>query len=145
MMTFPSQKNEAYFKYAEVFTPPAVVIEMILQPSIRDCLKEVDKTIFDPAVGEGQYPCLELVWKLFFGLDKLDEEYVLKALKSLYGIDIQSSSVEKTKQHMFQTVCDSYKFFTGKEFTRLEDAKEIIDKNFLCGDALKFMKELADF
>ena len=137
-----SKENVANF--AEVFTPPGVVFEMILQDGIRTCIADVDKTIFDPACGHGQFPCAELVWKMFFGLDKLSEDFVLRALKSLYGIDIQPDSVEKTKNHLIQTACDAYKFFTGDEFTRTDEARKILDKNFICGDSLKIMNKWAD-
>ena len=137
-----SKENVANF--AEVFTPPGVVFEMILQDGIRSCIADVDKTILDPACGHGQFPCAELVWKMFFGLDKLSEDFVLRALKSLYGIDIQPDSIEKTKNHLIQTACDAYKFFTGDEFTRTDEARKILDENFICGDSLKIMRKWAD-
>ncbi|MBR1645161.1 MAG: SAM-dependent DNA methyltransferase [Selenomonadaceae bacterium] len=135
--------TERVKKFAEVFTPPGVVFSMILQDGIRSCVADVDKTILDPAVGHGQYPCGELVWKMFFGLDRLNEEFVLRAIKSLHAIDIQPASVEIAKQHMIKTACDAYKFFTGKEFTRTDDARKILDENFICGDSLKIMRDWA--
>ena len=144
MMTYTTEKTDAYHKHAEVFTPPGVVFSMILQDSIRSCVADVDKTILDPAVGEGQFTCGELVWKLFFGLDRLNEEFVLRAIKSLHAIDIQPTSVEIAKQHMIKTACDAYKFFTGKEFTRTDDARKILDENFICGDSLKIMHDWTD-
>ena len=67
MMTLDRISKERANKFAEVFTPPGVVFEMILQDGIRACLADVDKTMFDPTCGEGQFPCSELVWKMFFG------------------------------------------------------------------------------
>lgn len=131
-------------KFAEVFTPPHVVFLMILQPGIRECLQGVDKTILDPATGEGQFPCCELVWKMFFNLGTLNEETVLRALRSLHAIDIQAPSVAKAKEHLLATIADAYKFFTGKEFTALDAAKEILDENFIVGDSLKIMKQWSD-
>ena len=131
-------------KHAEVFTPAGVVFDMVTQEGIRDCLKDVDKTIFDPAVGEGQFPCAELVWKMFYNIEKLDEEVALRALKSLYGMDIQPVSVDKARAHLLATIQDAYKFFTGKDFTELDAARSIILNNIQCGDSLKFMQNLAD-
>ena len=144
MMPVDTISKEQVAKFAEVFTPPGVVFYMILQDGIRACVADVDQTILDPACGHGQFPCAELVWKMFFGLDNLSENFVLRAIKSLHGIDIQATSVETTKNHLIQTACDAYKFFTGNEFTRTDDARKILDENFICGDSLKIMHEWSD-
>ena len=141
MMPVDRISKERAAKFAEVFTPPGTVFFMILQDGIRACVADVDKTIFDPACGHGQFPCAELVWKMFFGLERLNENFVLRALKSLYGVDIQPDSVTATKNHLIQTACDAYKFFTGNEFTRTNEARKILDENFICGDSLKIMRE----
>lgn len=143
MMPYTKNKSDAYRKYAEVFTPPGVVAFMVLNGGIRDCVRSVDKTILDPACGHGQFPCFELVCKLFYQVGRLDETVALRALKSLYGIDIQPASVEITRRHMIQTLTDAYKFFTGDDFTRLDEATEIVNENFICGDSLKFMRQCA--
>ena len=88
--------KERVAKFAEVFTPPGTVFFMILQDGIRACVADVDKTIFDPACGHGQFPCSELVWKMFFGLERLDEDFILRALKSLHGVDIQRRNDKKS-------------------------------------------------
>ncbi|MBR4032567.1 MAG: hypothetical protein IKP64_14145 [Selenomonadaceae bacterium] len=142
MMTYGTRGKEK--SHAEVFTPAGVVFEMILADGIRPLLQDVDKTILDPAVGQGQFPCAELVWKLFFAIDSLDEVKALRALKSLYGIDIQPSSVATTREHLLQTLCDAFNFFTGKKFSRLNVARMIVDDNFICGDSLKIMKQWAE-
>ena len=144
MMPVDTISKEQVAKFAEVFTPPGVVFYMILQDGIRACVADVDKTILDPACGHGQFPCSELVWKMFFGLDKLSEDFVLRAIKSLHGIDIQATSVETTKNHLIQTACDAFKFFTGNEFTRTDDARKILDENFISSDSLKITHEWAD-
>lgn len=138
MMSYTTGKTDARKKFAEIFTPPGVVFQMILADGVRECVKDVDKTILDPSCGEGQFPCCELVWKMFYNLDTLDETISLRALKSLYGIDIQPTSVAKTREHLLQTIQDAYKFFTGEEFTRLDEARAIVEENFICGDFLKF-------
>ena len=134
-------KTSAYHKHAEVFTPAGVVFFMIMQDGVRECLQGIDKTIFDPTVGEGQFPCAELVCKMFYNLQSLNEATALIALASLYGMDIQPSSVDKTHKHLLQTLCVAYKFFTGEDFTEIDVAKEIIQKNFWQGDSIKQMEK----
>ncbi len=124
----------------EIFTPAGLCFEMIMYKEVRECL-QVDKTILDPAVGEGQFPCAELVMKMFYNVERLDEETALRALKSLYGIDIQAASVEKARAHLLLTLQDAYRFFTGKEFMRLDEAKEIVEENMIVGDSFKLIPE----
>ncbi len=141
MMTYCQVSKEQVKKHAQIFTPAGLCFEMILQGGIRETVQGVDKTILDPAVGEGQFPCAELVMKMFYNIERLDEELALRALKSLYGIDIQAWSVERAREHLLLTLQDAYRFFTGKEFTRLDEAKEIVEENMIVGDSLKLMAE----
>ena len=144
MMTYTIEHGDAYKNYAEVFTPPGVVFLMVLQDGIRDNVRDVDKTIFDPAVGEGQFPCAELVLKMFYQLDKLDENLAVRALASLYGVDIQASSVDKTTSHLIASLRMAYRFFTGKEFTAADDVTDFLCENFIVGDSLKLMEKWAN-
>ena len=141
-MPFAEISKHNVKKFGEVFTPPGVVFEMILQDGIRPMLQDVDKTILDPATGHGQFPCSELVWKMFYNIDRLDEETTLRALNSLFAIDLQPQSVNIAKNHLKATLADSFKFFTGKDFpmSDLEPLIDnILDKNFFTGDAIKIM------
>ena len=144
MMSYTTAKSDSYHEFAEVFTPAGVVFDMILNSGIRAVLEDADKNILDPAVGEGQFPCAELVWKLFFNVDSLNEDLALRALSSLYGIDIQPSNVYKSRANLVQTLCDAYKFFKGNDFTRLDEAQAIVEENIICGDSLKLMKQWAE-
>ncbi|MBQ3337612.1 MAG: hypothetical protein IJG80_09435 [Selenomonadaceae bacterium] len=139
MMNYATRGKEK--THAEVFTPAGIAFFMVMNPDVRDVLTDVDKTILDPAVGQGQFPCAELVLKLFCNVDHLDEELALRALKSLYGIDIQESSVMEAREHLLRTLCDSFHFFTGKDFTRLAEAQTIVNENIICGDSLKLMEQ----
>ena len=141
MMTYATKTKDNVKKFAEVFTPAGVAFEMVLQESLRPLLRDVDKTFFDPSVGEGQFPCTELVLKLFFNVERLNEDLALRALKSLHGVDIQASSVETARNHLIQTLTDSYRYFTGKEFTRLDEARAIVNENIFVGDFLKLAEK----
>lgn len=68
-------------------------------------------------------------------------DFKIRALKSLYGIDIQSSSVAATRAHLVQTLRDAFYFFTGKKFSRLDEARAIVEENFICGDSLKIIEQ----
>ena len=124
-------------KNSTVYSSAGLCFQMLLYPEVRDCL-QFDKTILDPAVGEGQFPCAALVLKFFYNLEQLDEDSALRALKSLYGIDL--AGVDKAKQHLRQTLADAFKYFTGREFSRWLEADIILDENFLQGDSFKLLK-----
>lgn len=140
MMPYTTEKTDASKKYAEVFTPPGVVFYMTLQDDVRNGIRDVDKTVLDPCCGHGQFPCAALVCKLFYQVGKLDEELALRVLKSIYGIDIQPESVEITRRHMLAALTDAFKFFTGDDFTRLDEATAIVNENFICEDFLGLSK-----
>ena len=144
MMTYCCNSKEKTKKYGEIFTPAGTVFRMIFPNELRPAFQNVDRPIFDPAVGEGQFPCAELVLKMFCNLERLDEEIALRALKSLYGMDIQSVNVDKARAHLLATTFDAYEFFTGKKFSDLNGAVFAILGNFVCGDSLKFMQDLAN-
>lgn len=141
MMSYAVKSKGNVKKFAEVFTPAGVVFEMILQDGMRSVLMDVEKTILDPACGEGQFPCAELVWKMFYNLDVLNETTALLALNRLYGVDLQPSSVIKTKEHLLLTLKDAYRFFTGEEFTATDEARAIVDERIIEGDFLKLAKQ----
>lgn len=122
--------------FAEVFTPAPTVFEMVLLPEIRDALQDVDTPICDPCVGQGQFPAAELVLKMFYNIDRLDDKAALRALNSLFGIDIQLESVDECRAHMLATICDAFEFFTGRQFDKILFAASIIHHNFIQGDSL---------
>ena len=124
-------------KFAEVFTPAPTVFEMVLLPEMRDALQDVDTPICDPCVGQGQFPAAELVLKMFYNIDRLDDKAALRALNSLFGIDIQLESVDECRAHMLATICDTFEFFTGRQFDKILFAASIIHHNFIQGDSLK--------
>ena len=139
-MPYTTLSKKQVRDYAEVFTPTWIVFLMVLQGGMRELVKGVDKTILDPCCGHGQFPCAELVCKMFYNVDTLNEETALRTLASLYGIDIQAASVDKAKAHLKATIADAYEFFTGKKFSvPPEVLDEILDRNFIVGDSLKIM------
>lgn len=142
MMTYHKETKEKVKSHGEVFTPPGVVFQMILQPELREDLCDPEKTFFDPCVGEGQFSTAELVLKMFYNVDKLNLENVLTMLNSIHGMDIQKKSVDKCKVHMKKTLNDAYKFFTNENFTENKFAEFIINKNFKTDDSLKFTENV---
>ncbi len=83
--------------FAEVFTPQFIVKDMCdLVP--QEMWTSVETTFLEPACGTGNF--LAEILSRKFKLCK-DWQDGLKALNSVYGIDIQQDNVEETKIRLF--------------------------------------------
>lgn len=83
--------------FAEVFTPQFIVKDMCdLVP--QEMWTSVETTFLEPACGTGNF--LAEILSRKFRLCK-DWQEGLKALNSVYGIDIQQDNVEETKLRLF--------------------------------------------
>ncbi len=121
-------------KYGEVYTPEWVVKKMCdMLPS--DAWDSIDKTFLEPTCGNGNF----LVEILSRKLDLCkNEEDCYKALNSIYGIDILPDNVEESKKRMLDIVQSEFGLFA------VENARTILDRQIICGDSLKIMKELEE-
>ena len=120
--------------FGEVFTPAHIVKDMCdLVP--EEMWTNVETTFLEPACGTGNF--LVEILERKFKLCK-DWEDGLRALKSVYGVDIQQDNVEKTKLRLF----DMYiaKFPKSPAISGLI-ASQILENNIVCGN---FIKECTD-
>lgn len=116
--------------FAEVFTPKHIVKDMCdLVP--EEMWTNVETTFLEPACGTGNF-LAEILERKF----KLCENWEdgLRALKSVYGVDIQQDNVEETKQRLF----DMYiaRFPKSPAISGLI-AAQILERNIVCGDFIK--------
>lgn len=124
-------------KFAEVFTAEREVKAMCdLIPD--DVWQNIDSTFLEPACGNGNFLAEILERKL-----NLCEnvEQGLRALKSVYGIDIQQDNVEESKQRLFDMFAK--KFPKASVLTGIE-AAAILEQNIICGNSLEIMKKWSD-
>lgn len=120
-------------KFAEVFTAEREVKAMCdLIPD--DVWQNIDSTFLEPACGNGNFLVEILERKL--NLCK-NVEQGLRALKSVYGIDIQQDNVEESKQRLFDMFVK--KFPKASALTGIE-AAAILEQNIICGNSLEIMK-----
>ena len=120
--------------FAEVFTPKHIVKGMCdLVPA--EMWVNVDTTFLEPACGTGNF-LVEILERKF----KLCENWEdgLRALKSVYGVDIQQDNVEEAKGRLFEMYI---KRFPKSPAISGLIAAQILENNIVCGN---FIKEYTD-
>lgn len=128
-----SKSKERVKKYGEVFTPVHIVKQMcdMLEQESPECWG-LDKTILEPTCGTGNF--LVEIFARKLKLCKNCED-ALKALESIYAIDIMPDNIQESKERMLKMYEDLYS--EGRQ-----KAKSIIDKHVICGDSLAICREL---
>lgn len=120
--------------FAEVFTPKHIVKDMCdLVP--EEMWVNVDTTFLEPACGTGNF--LAEILERKFKLCK-DWEDGLRALKSIYGMDIQADNVEEAKGRLFDMYIKQYP--KSPAVSGLI-AAQILENNIVCGDFIKEWKD----
>ena len=90
-------RDEARIKaYGEVFTPKALVDQILdkMEEKNPGVFADPSKTIIDPSCGDGEFLAGILYRRLESGLS------IFRALKTLYGIDIQKSNVRECRKRL---------------------------------------------
>lgn len=131
------KSKERVNKFAEVFTAEREVKAMCdLIP--EETWNDIDSTFLEPACGNGNF----LVEILERKLNRCENvEQGLRALKSIYAIDIQADNVEESKQRMFDMFIRH--FPKASAVTGLS-AAAILEQNIICGDSLEIMKGIGE-
>lgn len=105
-------------KNGEIFTPPMLVNEIL--DKFPDEIWEENKTFCDPAAGNGN-----ILIEVFKRKIALGHPYLV-ALKTIYGVELMPDNVEEMKQRFLELIPVEYH----------NDAKQILDYNIQCHDAL---------
>lgn len=144
--------------FGEVFTPDSIVNDMLdlLDEQWKDLSSKeyITKTILEPACGDGQF-LIRILYRKLERVKKLHKNKQLalvKAISSIYGVDIQLDNVEKAKRRIFNIIIggketsfnvgstsSEIQINLGIEITgQLKKVIEfILDNNIICGDTLK--------
>ena len=120
----------------EVFTNEREVKAMCdLIP--KEIWEDITKTYLEPSCGTGNFLVEIYARKLNYCSD--DVRTGLKALNSIYGIDIMQDNVEESRQRLFNMFVEKYP--QSNNYAKMF-AKNILKRNIICGDSLKIMKNL---
>lgn len=110
------RSKERLKSHGEIFTPTALVIEMLEQLPIVTW--EQGKTYLDPTCGNGQFLSAVLIIKQSLGH--------IDALKTIYGVDIMQDNVDDTRRRLCMIAGVS------------EENISIAINNIRCEDGLKY-------
>ena len=129
-MKLPQIKSKQRVKeHAEVFTAEKEVKAMCdLIPS--EVWERIDSTFLEPACGTGNFLAEIYSRKLRYCRNEVDG---LKALNSIYGVDIQADNVAESRLRLVEMFVD--KFPEANDIARLT-ALAIATNNIICDDFL---------
>jgi hypothetical protein len=133
-------------KHGEVFTPKWMIDLMLDVPEIKRKLEkqeDIDTTFLEPSAGEGFFLIEILNRKLstIRATNKLWEMFALRALASIYAIELLEDNLHIAKKVMFETVLNTHEKIFGRRATKAtnfyKSAEFIIEKNIVQGNTLQ--------
>jgi len=133
---------------AEVFTSEREVRSML--DLVRYLSENVENTFLEPSCGNGNFLLAILKRKLETIRQKYKKQidiefYIIKAVASIYGIDISEENVIEARQRMLYEVKNFYseKFNTKKPNEGFWDSINwILERNIILGDMLNKIQDI---
>lgn len=133
---------------AEVFTSEREVRSML--DLVRYLSENVENTFLEPSCGNGNFLVAILKRKLETIKTKyrnqIDAEFfMIKAVASIYGIDISEENVLEARERLFYEVKDFYSnSYNTKKATEgfWDSVRWIIEKNIIIGDMLHKIEDV---
>lgn len=102
-------------QYGEVFTPDSIVNDMLdladaeikKLDSVEDIKAYIDTTYLEPSCGNGNF-LIRILDRKLEAVQMLDESeqeiWLLHALTSIYGVDIQFDNIQNSKDRMLELI-----------------------------------------
>lgn len=133
---------------AEVFTSEREVSAML--DLVKYLSENIENTLLEPSCGNGNFLVAILKRKLYTVKAKyknqIDVEfYIVKAVASIYGIDISEENIMEARQRMLYEVKNFYsnKFNTRKPNEGFWDSINwVLEKNIITGDMLNKIQDV---
>lgn len=135
--------------HGEVFTAEREVNAML--DLVRQETERIDSTFLEPACGTGNFLVeilrrkLAVVKREYFprrGSCHDYELYAMKAVMSMYGVDLLQDNVEACRARLFEIFDKEYTAVCKKAATDAyrEVVRYVLSQNILCGNALSLRK-----
>lgn len=127
--------------FGEVYTARKQVTDMV--DLVNGTVSEIEATILEPACGNGNFLVEILARKqnaVARGSSVLSslELNTLKAVASIYGVDIQKDNVIECRERLYRQVIEKGVHWTPL-FCRV--LRDILNRNIMCGDTLTMMAD----
>ena len=135
--------KERVKNYGEVFTPYWMVQKMIDSPGIKEECENINSLFLEPAAGDGNFLVAILIRKIK-SANEISENTMfflqnsLKALSSLYGIELLEDNSNDCRKNIFNTYKLECEKIIGENLDTktLKIAREIINDNIITGNFL---------
>lgn len=130
--------------HGEVFTPKWIIEKMLDIPEIKKETEKLDSTFLEPSAGEG-YFLVEILRRKLSTLTTTDkkswETYALRAIASIYAIELLEDNLAIARIALFRFLLDEQERRFGKRASGKTDfykaAQFIIHKNIVQGNTLQ--------
>lgn len=123
--------------HGEVYTPEHIVRQMC-DTLPEDAWDRIERRFLEPSCGNGNFLAEILRRKLTLCRTAQDG---LRALGSIYGIDILPDNCAESRERLMRMYAESFPAATDAQ---MEEARQIIGRQIICGDSLKIMAEWAE-
>jgi len=131
---------------AEVYTHEREVTAML--DFVSDMFEAIDSTFLEPACGNGNFLVQILARKLALVPNSVHDGptldfVVLRAVASIYAVDINEENVAEAHERMTRVVLDEFERRDAAVLPGLRAAlRAILETNVVCGDALNGASEI---
>ena len=135
------KSKKRVFDFGEVYTAQKQVKDMV--DMVHAIASEIEATVLEPACGNGNF-LVEILsrkqeviaqtsapWRIV-------ERDTLKAVASIYGVDILKDNVLECRERLYQQVVGKSVHWTPL-FCKL--LRDILNRNIMCGDTLSMMTD----
>lgn len=119
----------------EVYTAEREVKAMCDLIPKDEIWSDITKTFLEPACGNGNFLAEIFKRKLRYCKDERDG---LKAMNSIFGIDVMQDNVLESRLRLFVMYNEA---FPRASELAIKTAAKILAQNIICGDSLKIMKK----
>ena len=131
-------------EHGEVYTPEHIVKDIMNMDGLKEMTYELDKTVLEPACGNGNFLVEIIARKLETASKEEDVKLaVFKAYSTVYGIDILGDNVRESRARMLakildnDIICERLDKETEEDKHKLITAiKFVMEQNIILGNAL---------
>jgi hypothetical protein len=121
----------------EVFTPRFIVHDMLNLDGVDKYSFDLDKTFLEPSCGNGNFLVQILLRKLTAVSEDNFDTDILRALCSIYGVDITADNIFESRERMLNIIQNKYLIHNKEMSQDMEKSvKFVLCRNIILGNTL---------